>query len=189
MLSLLLHNHYHHYRNYYSIIVIILILAVISPQNLITHGIMIHRPSHKWNHQRHYSGVTIGAMASRITSLPSVYLTVYSGADQRKHPRHWPLCGEFTGDRWPVNSPHKWPVSRKMFPFDDVIMDLSEKTTLYKRPRALSQYKGRLSCYRDSQYKDETVVRQSYLYNGNSHTGKTSLYIVMGPRTPIFKCM
>ena len=23
----------------------------------------------------------------------------------------------------PVNSPHKWPVTRKMFPFDDVIMD------------------------------------------------------------------
>ena len=24
--------------------------------------------------------------------------------------------------RWPVNSPHKWPVTPKMFPFDDVIM-------------------------------------------------------------------
>ena len=32
-----------------------------------------------------------------------------------KAPRHWPLCGEFTGD------PHKWPVTRKMFPFDDVL--------------------------------------------------------------------
>ena len=27
--------------------------------------------------------------------------------------------------RWPVNSPHKWPVTRKMFPFDDVIMDIN----------------------------------------------------------------
>ena len=26
--------------------------------------------------------------------------------------------------RWPVNSPHKGPVTRKMFPFDDVIMRL-----------------------------------------------------------------
>ena len=25
---------------------------------------------------------------------------------------------------WPVYSPHKWPVMRKMFPFDDVIMPL-----------------------------------------------------------------
>ena len=24
--------------------------------------------------------------------------------------------------QWPVNSPHKWSVTRKMFPFDDVIM-------------------------------------------------------------------
>ena len=27
--------------------------------------------------------------------------------------------------RWPVNYPHKWPVTRKMFPFDDVVMRLS----------------------------------------------------------------
>ena len=26
--------------------------------------------------------------------------------------------------RWPVNSPHKWPVTRKMFPFVDFIMSL-----------------------------------------------------------------
>ena len=25
-------------------------------------------------------------------------------------------------NRLPVNSPHKWPVTRKMFSFDDVIM-------------------------------------------------------------------
>ena len=24
--------------------------------------------------------------------------------------------------QWPVNSPHTWPITRKMFPFDDVIM-------------------------------------------------------------------
>ena len=27
--------------------------------------------------------------------------------------------------RWPVNFPHKWPVTRKMFPFHDAIMDLA----------------------------------------------------------------
>ena len=38
-------------------------------------------------------------MASQITSLTVVYSIVYSGTDQRntKAPRHWPLCGEFTG--------------------------------------------------------------------------------------------
>ena len=41
----------------------------------------------------------MSTMASQITSLTVVYSTVYSDADQRKHqtPRHWPLCGEFTG--------------------------------------------------------------------------------------------
>ena len=31
--------------------------------------------------------------------------------------------------RWPVNSPHKWPVTRKMFPFDDVIMTTTTMCT------------------------------------------------------------
>ena len=35
--------------------------------------------------QVHYNGVTIGAIASQITSLTSVYSIVYSDADQRKH--------------------------------------------------------------------------------------------------------
>ena len=63
----------------------------------------------------------MSAMVSQIINLTIDYSTVYSVADQRNHikaPRHWPLCGEFTGD-----SPHKWPVTRKMFPSDDVIMD------------------------------------------------------------------
>ena len=33
----------------------------------------------------HYADVTMGAMASQITSLTIVYSTVYSDADQRKH--------------------------------------------------------------------------------------------------------
>ena len=50
----------------------------------------------------HYDDVIMGAIASQITSLTIVYPSVYSGADQSniKAPRHWPLCGEFTGDRW-----------------------------------------------------------------------------------------
>ena len=59
----------------------------------------------------------MGAMTSQITSLASVYSTVYSGADQSKHQSSASLA--FVS---PVNSPHKWPVTRKMFPFDDVIM-------------------------------------------------------------------
>ena len=55
------------------------------------------------------------AIASQITSLTIVYLTVYSGADQRKHQRSASLAFVRGIHRRPVNSPHKWPVTRKMF--------------------------------------------------------------------------
>ena len=64
----------------------------------------------------------MGAMVSQITSLTNVYSTVYSGADQRKHQSSTSLAFMRGIHRWPVNSPHKWPVTRKMCPFDDVIM-------------------------------------------------------------------
>ena len=68
----------------------------------------------------HYGDVKMGAIASQITSLTIVYSTVYSDADQRKHQSSASLA--FVWEIQRVNSPHKWPVTRKMFPFDDVIM-------------------------------------------------------------------
>ena len=70
----------------------------------------------------HYSDVIMGAIASQITSLPIVYSTVCSG-DQRKHQSSASLAFVREIHRWPVNSPHKWTVTRKMFPFDNVIME------------------------------------------------------------------
>ena len=70
----------------------------------------------------HYTDVIMGAMASQIISLTVVYSTVYSNADQRKHQSSASLAFVRGIHRWPVNSPHKWPVTRKIFPFDDVIM-------------------------------------------------------------------
>ena len=70
----------------------------------------------------HYSNVIMDPMAFQITSLTMVYSTVDSGADQRKHQSSASLAFVRRIQRWPVNSPHKWPVTRKMFPFDYVIM-------------------------------------------------------------------
>ena len=61
----------------------------------------------------------MGVIASQITSLTIVYPIFYWDADQRKHQSSASLA--FVR----VNSPHKWPVTRKMFPFDDVIMQLT----------------------------------------------------------------
>ena len=73
-----------------------------------------------WTH--HYSDVIMGAMPSQITSLTIVYSAVYSGADQRKHQSSASLAFVRGIHRKPANSPHQWPVTRKMFPSDDVIM-------------------------------------------------------------------
>ena len=61
-------------------------------------------------------------LASQITSLTVVYSIVYSGVNQRKHQSSASLAFVREIHRGPVNFPHKWPVTRKMFPFDDVIM-------------------------------------------------------------------
>ena len=71
----------------------------------------------------HYSDVTMGAMASQITSLTIVYPKVYSGEDQRKHQSSASLAFVRGMHRWPVYSPHKWPVTRIFFPFYDVIIE------------------------------------------------------------------
>ena len=71
----------------------------------------------------HYNDVIMGTIVSQITSLTIVYSTVYSDADQRKHQRSASLAFVPGIHRGPVNSPHTWPVTRKMVPFDDVIMN------------------------------------------------------------------
>ena len=63
----------------------------------------------------HYSDVTMGAIASQITSLTTVYSTVYSEQVKEIHQSSASLAFVWGIQREPANS-------RKMFPFDDVIM-------------------------------------------------------------------
>ena len=70
----------------------------------------------------HYCDVIMGAITSQITSRTIVYSTFYSDADQGKHQSSASLAFVRRIHRWPVISPHKGPVTRKMLPFDDVIM-------------------------------------------------------------------
>ena len=64
----------------------------------------------------------MSAMASQITSLTIVYSIVYSGTDRRKRQSSASPAFVWETHWWTVNSPHKRPVTRKMFPFDDVII-------------------------------------------------------------------
>ena len=48
--------------------------------------------------------------------------------DERKHQSSASLAFVRGIHRGPVNSSHKWPITQKMFPFDDVIIDLGYTT-------------------------------------------------------------
>ena len=64
----------------------------------------------------------MSVMASQIIGISIVYSTVCSGADQRQYQSSASPAFLRGIHRWPMNSPHKGPVTRKMFPFDGVIM-------------------------------------------------------------------
>ena len=91
----------------------------------------------------HYDNVIMTMLASQITSLMVVYSIVYSGVNQRKHQSSASLAFVREIHRGPVNFPHKWPVTRKMFPFDDVIMGLTAIITIVRHKKPSSTAKVR----------------------------------------------
>ena len=64
----------------------------------------------------------MSVMASEITGVSIVYSIICSGADQRIHESSASLAIVRGIHRWPVNSPHTRPVTRKMLPLNEVIM-------------------------------------------------------------------
>ena len=96
--------------------------ASLYKQTIRGHSMFHFWPRYSTFRAHNYNDVIMSAMASQIISLTIVYPIVYSGADQRKHQSSASLAFVRGIHRWPVNSPHKRPVTRKMFPFNAVIM-------------------------------------------------------------------
>ena len=122
---------FHCSNSYYSFRTIVEMLQITAEQAC-RQLLVVLKPAH-------YDDVIMTTIASQITSLTVVYSTVYSDADQSKHQklRVTGLCvGNSPG---PVNSPHKGPVTRKMFPFDDVIMSQFTKYKLTSTTRFAKQ--------------------------------------------------
>ena len=64
---------------------------------------------------------TMSAMASQIAGVSIVWLTVCSSEHQRKHQGSTSQTFVRVIHRWPVDTHHKELVTRKMFPFDDLL--------------------------------------------------------------------
>ena len=71
-----------------------------------------------------------------VSNHQRLYITtVCSDADHRKHQSSASLAFVWGTRRWPLNFPHKGPVTRKIFPFNDVIM-LHEAIDSFYSPAA-----------------------------------------------------
>ena len=86
-------------------------------------------------------GHRIITMTYQITSLMTAYSIIYSGADQRKHRSFASLAFVRGIHRWPVNSPHKGPVTRKIFSFDDVTTAIWRCRNPFSQWRRICQWK------------------------------------------------
>ena len=79
-----------------------------------------------WILSWHYSDVIMSAIASQITGVSIICLTFSSGADQRKHQSSTSVAFVRRIHLWSVDSPHKSPVTQKMFLFDGVFMEIQQ---------------------------------------------------------------
>ena len=120
-----------------------------------------------WKFTNHYNDVIMGAMASQITSLTIVYSIVYSDADQRKHQSSASLAFVWGIHRGPVNSPHKWPFTRKIF--DDVIMNSCELNLHHSNPCSFTMAPAAL---------DVPGISWNWEYV-TSHAWATATYIIL----------
>ena len=119
------------------------------------------------NHNR---DVIMSAMASPITGVSIIFLIICSGADQRKRQSSASLAYVRGNPRQPVNSPRKGPVTRKMFSFDDVIMDVLIKLQLHRNSMHTMKY---LTMMRNF----DTLCHTSSAYQTNKRTHILYIYI------------
>ena len=136
-----------------------------------------------------YNDVIKSAMASQITGAPTVCSAFCSGAEHRKHQISASLAFVRAIHRWPLDSPHKGPVTRKKVSFwwrhhTNVLVATLEnmsKCVIWtnKKPLIWPQYKEN----KTKQWKYFAVhtvfkdIIQIYLHLQVSHLGWNSQWI------------
>ena len=121
---------------------------------------------------KHYSDVIITAMASQITGVSIVCSTICSGAD-KKHQSFSALAVVRKIHQWPLDSPYKGPVTRKMFSFDDVIMNYVALSFVQRLHVSHCLFSSKT--YRTS-YPSQTELFHAILYH---HEAISMIYICL----------
>ena len=115
----------------------------------------------------HYNDVIMSAMTSHITSLMIVCSTVYSDRDQRKHQSSALLAFVREIHLWSLNSPQKGPVTRRKFPFDDVIMVTAahtEPSTYHSYLCYCSSWWSFITCFYHLMLRTYQIYINTYIY-------------------------
>ena len=99
----------------------------------------------------------MSATASQIIGV-IVCSAVCSGAEQRKHQSSASLVFVRGIHRWPVDSPHKGPVTRTMFPSDDIIMVFPAYLHWQHLPQWVYHYFCCLIWLRDTSHGEVNMV-------------------------------
>ena len=120
---------------------------------------------------KHHSDVTMSAMGSQITGVSIVCAAVCSGTGQRKYQSSASPAFFMGIYRWQVDSPHKGPVTRKMFPLDDVIIIHQYKNTTKYEPCA---YFGDVLCI----HCDDVVLHVGGATDGQAKSTSSSDHAV-----------
>ena len=116
-----------------------------------------------WTLQWHH----MSAVASQITGISTVCSSICSGADQRKHQSSVSLAFMRGIHWWPVDYPHRRPVTQKMFPFQDSIMNLKWRR-LIVAAQSIIWKENHWQLYRCIFWKNMFDMFRSELW-GNSH--------------------
>ena len=124
----------------------------------------------------HYNDVIMSTMATQITSHTIVYSTAYSGTDQRKHQSFASLAFMRGIHRGPVNSPLKWPVTRKMFPFDDVIMCVVDVVDVRGKPLNGSRDPFSNCCRCETIFDPQVILIPGLKYRNDILTAPTPTF-------------
>ena len=94
---------------------------------------VVYEPNLVWV-ERLYLGITLQWRHNERDGVSNhqphdCLLNCLFGCRSKKHQSSASLAFVQGIHRWPVNSRHKWPVTRKMFPFDNVIMSILSAIT------------------------------------------------------------
>ena len=103
----------------------------------------------------------MSAMTSQITRVSIIFSTVCSGTDQRKYQSYKPLAFVREIHRWREFYPKRGPVTRKMFPFDDVItrkMSSTTMSTMSLRPQCVNNINSEVINKNTKRHTAQTIV-------------------------------